>query len=93
MIPSFRPSLYTGLDNCIICHAELVNSENELVEHEGENGSKHPFHKSCIIQWLEVQAKCPACFCNVNSNMPIFKKVNNFSHDMINSIQQFSLTS
>eukprot|EP00062_Callorhinchus_milii_P011003 gi/632956478/ref/XP_007893978.1/ PREDICTED: E3 ubiquitin-protein ligase DZIP3-like isoform X3 [Callorhinchus milii] len=46
----------TEEDPCVICHEELVPSEDcYMLE------CKHVFHRKCIDHWLKEQSTCPIC--------------------------------
>ncbi len=51
--------------NCSICWAPLAGTE--FVVHDGEGGSLHPFHKTCIHTWVTINANCPNCRRTVNA--------------------------
>ncbi|MBS0620043.1 MAG: hypothetical protein JSS61_01105 [Verrucomicrobia bacterium] len=63
MSVSFQP--YRPGEMCGICHAGADEDSSEFVSHGGE-GDKHPFHKTCITEWIGRVPKCPACFVDVD---------------------------
>jgi hypothetical protein len=45
-----------GLSLCVVCQ-EGFEVQEQIMELE----CSHVFHKSCLEQWLVVNAKCPTC--------------------------------
>ncbi len=50
---------------CFSCKESLTAECKEIVAHNSVNGSRHPFHKNCILEYASFHKKnilpCPAC--------------------------------
>ena len=54
-------------DMCSICQ-ENMDGDPDVVAHDGSHGERHPYHKECILEWMNVQATCPLCRVGLDRN-------------------------
>jgi len=50
---------------CAICLSDFEDGDKLRVM-----PCSHRFHKSCVDEWLRVNASCPSCRCDISGNQP-----------------------
>ncbi|HEV8051113.1 MAG TPA: hypothetical protein VGP47_01365 [Parachlamydiaceae bacterium] len=62
---------FTSNDPCSICWQSMEGEY--VVAHDGPNGEDHPWHRTCIEDWLNIDNKCPQrCHITLDKDAKLF---------------------